>query len=450
MHKVWAIAVREYKAAVKTKAFVMSLVLVPVLWGASIGLQVLLSKAEDRSTKKFAVVDRTPGRQLLPALETARDFYNRYIVIDQETGEQNKPKFDLIPIEPSAPDRQSILQQRYELSQRAEQGEFEGFLEIGPDVFALGPPPSKDQPADERRELRFQSSKPKAGEFGRWAERAANEGIQQHRFAEHNVPIKLVQELQRPVRLKAKGLTLRDPLTGELRDASDESRVATFVLPAVLIVLMYFMILVGASPAMQGVVEEKQQRISEVLLGSVSPFTLMLGKLLGVVAVALTVGAIYTTVGYGVAARYGLTGALSPALLAWFFLFLTLAVLMYASLFIAVGAAASDIKETQSLLMPVMLLAALPMLMLGAVLQDPNGVVAVAGSFFPFTTPMLMMARVAVPPGVAWWQPVLGAGLVVVTSLACVWAAGRIFRVGLLMQGKGVKFADLARWVVHG
>jgi ABC-2 type transport system permease protein len=450
VHKLFAIAGREYKAAVKTKAFVISLLLVPVMWTLSIGVQVLLHKAEDRSTKKFAVVDRTPGRQVAASIEEAVKYRNRFAVYDPETGEQDKPRFEIIPIEPSAPDRESILRQRYDLSQRCQHGEFEGFLEIAPDAYALADPPSPGRPGDERRGLRYQTSKPGAGDFGRWAERAANEGIQQHRFAEHNVSRELVHKLQQPVQLKSKGLTVRDPITGELRDASDESRVASFALPAVLIVLMYFMILVGASPAMQGVVEEKQQRISEVLLGSVSPFGLMLGKLLGVVAVALTVGVIYAAVGYALAARYGLTDALTPGLLAWFFLFLSLAVLMYASLFVAVGAAASDIKETQSLLMPVMLLAAMPMLLLGAVLHDPNGVVAVVGSFFPFTTPMLMMARVAVPPGVPWWQPAVGVALVVVTSLACVWAAGRIFRVGLLMQGKGVRFADLARWVVRG
>jgi ABC-2 type transport system permease protein len=77
-------------------------------------------------------------------------------------------------------------------------------------------------------------------------------------------------------------------------------------------------------------------------------------------------------------------------------------------------------------------------------------VAAAAGSYFPFATPMLMVARLAVPPGLPWWQPALGAALVLATSLACVWAAGRIFRVELLMQGKGVKFSDLARWVIHG
>jgi ABC-type Na+ efflux pump permease subunit len=456
LRKVWAVAAREYKAAVKTKAFVISLVLVPVLWAFSIGVQVLLKKAEDKTTKKYAVVDRTLDKQIIAALQPALEYYNRFEVYDKTTHEQNKPKFELIPIEPSSQDREAILRQRYDLSQRAERGEFEGFLDIGPDVFALRPPPgdsketTEDQSADDRRELRFQSNKPSAREFSSWAQRAVNNGIQQHRFADHNVSRKLVQQLQQPVRLESKGLTKRDAATGELRDASDESQVATFVLPVVLIVLMYFMILVGASPAMQGVVEEKQLRISEVLLGSVSPFGLMLGKLLGVVGVALTVGAIYSVAGYAIASRYGAAELLTPGLLAWFFLFLTLAILMYASLFIAVGAAASDIKETQSLLMPVMLLAALPMMLLGAVLQDPNGIVAVTGSYFPFTAPMLMMARVAAPPGVAWWQPVLAVAVVLATSMACVWAAGRIFRVGLLMQGKGVKFADLARWVVNG
>jgi ABC-2 type transport system permease protein len=447
VHKLWTIAAREYRAAVKTKAFVISLVLVPVLWAVSIGVQVLVKKAEDKSTKTFAVVDRTPGRQVAAAVAEAVKYRNQYATKDPETGQQDKPLFEITQVEPSADDRDAILRQRYDLSQRCLAGEFEGFLEIGPDVFAMLPP---GQPPDERHEIRYQSGKPGSGEFGRWADRAANEGIQQHRFAEHHVSVELVRRLQQPVPLKSKGLTQRNPVTGELRDATDESRVANFALPAVLIVLMYFMILVGASPAMQGVVEEKQQRVSEVLLGSVSPFTLMLGKLLGVVGVALTIGVLYATAGYALAAKYGVTGALSPGLLAWFFLFLSLAVLMYASLFIAVGAAAGDIKETQGLLMPVMLMAALPMMLLGAVLQDPNGVVAVVGSFFPFTSPMLMTARVAVPPGIPWWQPVVGTGLVVATSLACVWAAGRIFRVGLLMQGKGVKLADLARWVIRG
>jgi ABC-type Na+ efflux pump permease subunit len=449
MRKVWVIACREYQAAVRTKAFVFSIIMMPVLWGASIGLQVLMKKAEDQTTKKVLVVDRTPGQRLKPALDAALEFRNRVLVYDPETKEQVRPKYELIYVDPSPGDADSVLKQRYDLSQQVKHKEFDGLMEIGPDVLSAGPRPAPGEPIDAKREIQYRSGK-LVSDFGRWADRAVNEGIQQHRFAEKQVSPDLVREIQQPVPLKAKGLTERDPVTGALTDASDESQVVSFVLPAILIVLMYVMILLGASPAMQGVVEEKQLRIAEVLLGSVRPFALMAGKLLGVVGVSLTVAALYSVGAYLGLRRYGMADTLTPVVVAWFMVFLTLAVLMYAALFVAVGAAAGDIKETQALLTPIMLLAALPMFMIGPVMQDPSGKVAVVGSFIPFSSPMIMMARVAVPPGIGWGQPLLAVLIVLTTSAACVWAAGRIFRVGLLMQGKGVKLSDLARWVING
>jgi ABC-2 type transport system permease protein len=107
-------------------------------------------------------------------------------------------------------------------------------------------------------------------------------------------------------------------------------------------------------------------------------------------------------------------------------------------------------RETQNLMWPVLLLVMLPLFLLGSVLNEPNSAVATAASFFPFATPMLMIARQGVPPGVPWWQPVLGMVGVVATTLACVYAAGRIFRVGLLMQGKGASLTEMTRWVFRG
>ena len=214
--------------------------------------------------------------------------------------------------------------------------------------------------------------------------------------------------------------------------------------------LMFMMVLLGAVPAMQGIVEEKQQRIAEVLLGSVPPFQLMLGKLIGVVGVSFTVATFYLGGGYAVAAYFSMTALLAPGIVIWFVLYMILASLMYGSLFMAVGAAANDMKETQSLQMPIMMTATLPLLLLGSVLRDPDGPIAIVGSFVPLSAPMLMIARLSSPGGVAWWQPALAAVGVLATALTCVWAAGRVFRVGLLMQGKGVKLSDLARWIVRG
>jgi ABC-2 type transport system permease protein len=154
--------------------------------------------------------------------------------------------------------------------------------------------------------------------------------------------------------------------------------------------------------------------------------------------------------GYLVADHYGVSGMLTPALLAWFVAFMLLALLIFGSLFIAVGAAAADIKDTQTLLLPIMLLACLPFFAIGPIMQDPNGKIAVVCSFFPFATPMLLVARQSVPPGVPIWQMVSGIALVLVTTVICVWGAGRIFRIGILMQGKGAKLGDLIKWVVKG
>ena len=201
---------------------------------------------------------------------------------------------------------------------------------------------------------------------------------------------------------------------------------------------------------MQGVVEEKMQKIAEVLLGSVTPFQLMLGKLMGMIGVSLTVAGFYMTGIYILAYKYGVTDFLSPVVLAWFVVYLVLAILMYGSLFIAIGAAASDMKETQSLLMPVLMIVMLPLFVLVPIIQDPNSAFSTACSFFPPSTPMLMIARVSVPPGIDWWQPVLGVVGVLLATLACVYVAGRIFRVGILMQGKGAKFGDMIRWAIKG
>jgi ABC-2 type transport system permease protein len=209
-------------------------------------------------------------------------------------------------------------------------------------------------------------------------------------------------------------------------------------------------IMVGASPAMQGVVEEKGQRIAEVLLGSVTPFQLMAGKLFGVVLVSLTMAAIYLIGGYILAIRMGFGDNLTLQLIITFLVMLVMALLIFGSLFIAVGAAAADIKETQTLLMPIMLMACLPLFALGPIMSDPNGLIAKVCSYIPFATPMVMVARESVPPGIPLYELVIGVTLVFVTSMFCVWAAGRIFRIGILMQGKGARMKDLIQWVIRG
>lgn len=449
MRKVWVIARREYRAAVRTKGFIVSMVLMPALMVGSVGIQVLFKNLDADKEKKFAVIDRTGG-QLAAALQTAAGFYNEYRTVDPETKARTAPRVALEVIPPGSDSPEAVEGQRYELSQRVERDDLDGVIEIGKNVFAVRGDPyrSKDAVPDDAA-IRFQAKRPTQRPFMAWAEQAINAAVQAGRFRDKNLDSAEIKAIQEEVPLKYTGLTVRTA-AGKLEDAKEGAQIANFVLPGVLIGMMFMLIMVGATPAMHGVVEEKAQRIAEVLLGSVSPFEMMAGKLLGVVGVSLTTAAVYLGGGYAVAEYYGFAGVLTPGVIASFLLFLVLALLMFGSLFIAVGAAAADVKDSQNLLMPVMLIACLPFFALGPIMQDPSGPIAIVGSWFPTSAPFVLVARQAVPPGVPLGQLVGGVAVVLATTLFCVWAAGRIFRVGLLMQGQGPKFADLARWVMKG
>jgi len=449
MRKILVIAAREYRASVRSKAFLVTLVLMPFLMTASIGVQLLFKKFEDTTEKKFAVVDRSPGGKIAEALQADEKVYNAHLISDPTTGKRIHPGMAIEVISPSPPDPDAVRQQRYELSRQVDKDDIEAVVEIGPNVYELRRDPNPER-ADDAQVIRWQGKRPNEGFAGRWLERRINDAVQRERFARARYDPALVQALQQPVPMKPKGLTRMNKATGEIEDAADEKRLAGFFLPAILIGLMFMVIMVGATPAMQGIVEEKGQRIAEVLLGSVTPFQLMAGKLLGVVAVSLTMAAVYLGGGYFVAARYGLTDMLTPGLIAWFAVCQVLALLIFGSLFIAIGAAAGDIKDTQTLLMPIMIVAVLPLLAIGPIMMDPNGPVAVACTMFPFSAPMVLVARESVPPGVPLWQFLTAIGITLATTVFCVWAAGRIFRVGILMQGKGAKLKDLARWIIKG
>ncbi len=435
MRKMLVVAVREYLAAVRTKAFLITLIIMPVLMGGSILFQWLLRDYHDTKTKKYAVIDRTPGVRLYPVIQKV------------VAGKASLPRFDLELVPASANTPEAIAQQRLELSERVREGELFGFLDIGADALA----PSKSEAGKQKYLIRYQSNSPTNRDFLKLIEEPLRFAIQDIRMTEANLGAKSekIRQIMSPVPVEETGLMRRNPATGAIEDATPQDRFAPVLVPIGFMMLMFMVIMMTATPLMQGVVEEKMQRIAEVLLGSVRPFDLMLGKLLGMTAVSLTITAVYLGGAYGAALQYGFADYIPPQLLAWFVVFQALGLLMYGSLFIAVGAACTDMKETQNLMWPVMILIVLPMFLLGPVLQEPNSNLAVSLSFFPFSTPMLMILRQSVPPGVPPWQPVLAAALVVLTALLCVWAAGRIFRVGILMQGKGAKLGEMLRWIVH-
>ena len=167
-----------------------------------------------------------------------------------------------------------------------------------------------------------------------------------------------------------------------IKPAKKVDMVRTMVVPAVLMFALFFVIMTSAPQLLNSVLEEKMSKISEVLLGSITPFELMMGKLLGNAGIAVLLAALYIGSGYCIAAYYGYADAVSSSLMMALAVFLLLAILLYGSLYMAVGSACNELKDAQSLMMPVMMLSMFPTFVWVAVLRSPSSPLAVGLASF--------------------------------------------------------------------
>jgi ABC-2 type transport system permease protein len=237
---------------------------------------------------------------------------------------------------------------------------------------------------------------------------------------------------------------IRLPESSEAVDAA--AAVKSAVTPMFTLLLVFLAIMSSAPYMLHSVIEEKQQRIAEVLLGSMSPFDLMAGKLLGAAAAGLTVVAVYGVMGSLGAARYGLESGISPWMLLLSLADVLLALVMFGSLFLAAGAASSELKDAQGLMTPLTLILVVPMMAISQLIGNPDGALAVGLSLFPLTAPMTMPVRLALTT-VPVWQIALSVLGALLTTLAIVWLAGRIFRIGILSQGRAPRLGELWQWL---
>jgi ABC-2 type transport system permease protein len=444
MRKVWVIAAREYNAAVHTKAFLISLLIMPILMCGSLLVEVLTRNAAPTEMKRYAVIDLSPGGVVYPLIQKQLEYLPQQqrenVSIEQETPASDTPE--------------AAEQLREHVAERVRHGAFVGFVVIPADVFKV-PEPGTAQPGPSRPgTVYYRTNRPLDRFFAPLVQQVVQAQALEQRARTLGVSSEKARQLTSPVEVKTVSPDWREAASAADQQANQEkdevARMAAVLVPILLMVLMYMVIMMTTMPLMQAVLEEKMQRIAEVLLGSVRPFPLMLGKLLGMTGVSLTISAVYLGgAGWG-AAHFGFDKYVRTEVIVWFLVFQALAVLMCGSLFTAVGAAASDLKETQSMVLPIMILVMLPFFVMPKLLQEPNGNLITEMSFFPFATPMLMVGRLGVPNGIPQWQLYVGVAVVLATTLLCVWAAGRIFRVGILMQGKGARLGDLARWVLRG
>lgn len=284
----------------------------------------------------------------------------------------------------------------------------------------------------------------------RWLDNTVNNHLRATRLTDSGVPQEEVGEVLRWLSLEPMQLVSREEGTGQIGQARRQSEAEAVFPPLILMMLMFIMMMMGAAPLLNSVMEEKSQRIAEVLLGSVKPFHLMLGKLLGGLAVSFTGAGVYVGLGLFVLLQAGLMGYVPVHILPWIVIYLPAAVIMVGAWQAALGSVCSDVRDAQSMTLPGMLPAIVPMFVMMPVLKEPLSGFATTMSLIPPFTPLLMLLRQASGAGVPAWQPWVGLAGVAVTATAMIWIGGRVFRVGILSQGKLPGVRQVMTWIWRG
>lgn len=438
MDKIWLIVKREYMTRVKNKAFLITTILAPlgfVIFFAVLGF--LMSRGSDNK-KRIAVIDT---QNLMEGSLSARD--NLDIIFE---------KRDL-----------AALQEAYKNK------EFDGIIQIDPinDIEST------------KFDVAFYGDNQLALDESLSIEKSIRKKVRDYKLKALNIDASKLDLLETDVTLVPNTIVKVD------KKVSSYTSLVAGGLGGIVGYGMFFIILIYGSQVMRSVMEEKINRIVEVLMSSVTPFQLMMGKVIGVGLVGLTqigiwlllLPIIYMVAGNvlgidtnatpidinsiegGAEAMQQGTDKIAtimqeigqmnwwiiiPSLLFYFFM----GYFAYAALFAAVGSAVGeDINEAQSLTLPIMMPLILAVYIGFSAVQAPDGSLAVWASMIPLLSSIVMPVRLPFEPPI--WQILVSMVLLIATTIFLVWLAGRIYRVGILLYGKKASFKELSKWLFY-
>ncbi len=438
MSKFWVVFKREYLQVVKKKSFLIGIVTIPLVMGAMMLLPAWLAQKKATSTEVLAVIDQSGagvGRQFEAALE-------QYMLDDEVT-----PYYEVKQIfEVGADDVERFEALQDSLRPQINDKVLKYFLVVKPD-----PHLSPDS-------LYLVSNSDSFRSLARF-ERDLSNILSSMRLAETdvNLPIDSV-------------LTLTSSIDLQIHDTQGQAipfEIKYFA--ALIFVMIMFGMMIGyGALVMRSVIDEKNSRIMEVLLSSVSPFELMLGKVTGLGAATMTQVGIWVILGGGM---WFLGGALAmdldssiarlvfnPVIVVFFVLFLVTGYLMISTLYALVGSIVNSEKEAQGLLIPINMSVLLPVMIGIYIVQEPNSLVAIALSYIPpFAPTMMMMRTVFIAPTVveySFFSGILGEAILsyivmVISTVGVIWLTGKIFRVGILMYGKRPTLPEVMKWIKY-
>lgn len=433
MSKIGIIIQREYKTRVVKKSFIIMTFLSPLLFAAIMIIPMWLSTAKDTQTKTIAVVDRTNEyAQALPSNESYH-----FEIAKEPNQDIGKSKLT---------------------------NDYYAILLISGDLM-------KDSAA-----VSLYSQKQVGIELKSYIADHLSKYVENKKLEASGIPNirQIIKESQTPVNVA----TIKLDSNGH--EVITSSEIAT-VVGALATFLIYLFIFMYGVQVMRGVVEEKTNRIVEVIISSVRPFELMMGKILGIALVGLTqflLWVLLTVIITNVAgiAMFGSSisqlqqstqlsamqdhstthqmilgliqgmQGINFVEITGFFLFYFLGgYLLYASLFAAIGSAVDNETDTQQFMLPVTIPIIFAFYAAFYSLQNPDGPLAFWCSIIPFTSPIVMMVRL--PFDVPLWQKLLSVSLLIITFLSTTWIAAKIYRTGILMYGKKITWKELWKWL---
>ena len=433
MKKVWVIIKREYLVRVRTRAFAIGTVISPLLLLGLIILPGFLAERGSRGERKITVLDQSGDNSLFEAIAARVESPGSRSDSDGEDGGFGGATRFVFTRQVVPPDQNPNDWIKRESGGGGEKGLEKSYLILSPGVL--------DNVAPEYHAKNLSDFSIRA------LEESVSAAISERRLMRAGFDATKIGLYMKPVDLKK----FKIGASGESKEGGMRQ---DFMIAFALLFFLYMSVLFYGIFVMRGVIEEKQSRIVEVLISSVRPTQMMLGKLLGIGLVGLTQIGIWA-LSTALLSLFGATmfasqGAKMPNipinLLVYFVLYFVLGFFLYATLYAMVGSIVSSEEDAQQVQLPVSLLIVMPMMIFGLVMANPNSTSSIVLSMIPFFAPTLMMLRIAVinPPV---WQVILSMVIMVATILGSVWVAARIYRVGILMYGKRPSIAELGRWL---
>ena len=425
MHNAWLVIQREYIERIRSKAFIIMTLLMPVFMASTILIPALLSNMRSSVTRRIVLVanngeiaDAIKQQLIAPSITTDTQYRSA-------KKSEAPPRFAVeISTDTSDAERDKL---RHDVSD----GKIDGFLWLTDSDLA-------------NRKVVFSAKD--VTDFGENIElhNAVQSALVKRQLGQKGMSEPEIESVLKPIDL--------DSIRIE-KGKEGASGIAVFLVSFTMVMLLYVNVLVYGFAVMRSIIEEKSSRILEVLLSSVTAKQLLAGKIIGVGAVGLTQVAIWLAIA-GAFSLIGLSSTGSvlanvhiPAIgVIAFGVYFVLGYFMYSTMYAALGSMVNSDQEAQQVQWPAMLPIIFAIVMATPVLQHPNSQLAFWASLFPFFTPILMFVRIMAetPP---LWQILLSILLMLLTTWGLLGLSSRIYRVGILMYGKRPTLPELRKWL---